>query len=143
NSDLKFATLVDRAAGFDAPWVATGHYARVRFDEDLDQYRLLRGADPGKDQSYFLFSLTQDQLAHALFPVGHFSKHDVRAVAQRLGLSVAAKPDSHEICFVPDGDTARFVERHAASVPQGGDIVDSSGRLMGRHHGLHRFTVGQ
>src|SRR5580765_6268291 len=92
NSDLKFATLVERAAGFDAAWVATGHYARVAFDEDSRRYRLLRGADPEKDQSYFLFSLTQDQLAHAMFPVGHLTKPEVRAVAARLGLLVADKP---------------------------------------------------
>jgi tRNA-specific 2-thiouridylase len=84
NSDLKFATLVERAAAFDAAWVATGHYARARFDEDARQYRLLRGVDPEKDQSYFLFSLTQDQLAHAVFPVGHLTKREVRTHAQAL-----------------------------------------------------------
>ncbi len=143
NADLKFATLVERAAGFDAAWVATGHYARVEFDEDRRRYRLLRGRDPDKDQSYFLFSLTQDQLAHALFPVGHLTKREVRAHAATLGLAVAAKPDSHEICFVPDGRAGDFVERHLAEDPAGGDIVDSSGRVVGRHHGLHRVTVGQ
>jgi tRNA-uridine 2-sulfurtransferase len=143
NADLKFATLVERAAGFDAAWVATGHYARVEFDEDTRRYRLLRGRDPDKDQSYFLFSLTQDQLAHALFPVGHLTKREVRAHAATLGLAVAAKPDSHEICFVPDGRAGDFVERHLAEDPAGGDIVDSSGRVVGRHHGLHRVTVGQ
>ena len=143
NADLKFATLVERAAGFDAAWVATGHYARVEFDEDTRRYRLLRGRDPDKDQSYFLFSLTQDQLAHALFPVGHLTKREVRAHAETLGLAVAAKPDSHEICFVPDGRVGDFVERHLSEDPAGGDIVDSSGRVVGRHHGLHRVTVGQ
>ena len=143
NSDLKFATLVDRAAAFDAAWVATGHYARVRFDEDRRQFVLIRGRDAGKDQSYFLFSLTQDQLSHAVFPVGHLTKPEVRTEANRLGLSVAEKPDSHEICFVPDGDTAGFVERHLEAAMPEGEIVDSGGRLMGRHRGLHRFTVGQ
>jgi tRNA-specific 2-thiouridylase len=143
NADLKFATLVDRAAGLDAAWVATGHYARVTFDEDAGRYRLLRGADPDKDQSYFLFSLTQDQLAHAVFPVGHLNKSEVRAEATRLGLAVADKPDSHEICFVPDGRQADFVERQLDTVPEGGDIVDSGGKTLGRHAGLHRFTVGQ
>jgi tRNA-specific 2-thiouridylase len=103
----------------------------------------LRGVDADKDQTYFLFTLTQDQLAHALFPVGHLTKAEVRAHAERLGLSVADKPDSHEICFVPDGNTARFVERHAAVVPAGGEIVDSSGQVLGEHHGVHHFTVGQ
>ena len=108
NADLKFATLVERAAGFDAAWVATGHYARVEFDEDRRRYRLLRGRDPDKDQSYFLFSLTQDQLAHALFPVGHLTKREVRAHAATLGLAVAAKPDSHEILLRPRRTGGRF-----------------------------------
>ncbi len=143
NADLKFATLAERAAGFDASAVATGHYARVRFDEDARTYRLLRSVDRDKDQSYFLFSLTQDQLAHAMFPVGHLTKPEVRAHAARLGLSVADKPDSHEICFVPDGDTAGFVERHAEVAPGEGEIVDSGGRHLGTHRGIHRYTVGQ
>lgn len=143
NADLKFATLAERAAGLDAAAVATGHYARVVFDEDLRRYRLLRGLDADKDQSYFLFTLTQDQLAHALFPVGHLTKPEVRAHAERLGLSVADKPDSQEICFVPDGNTARFVERHAPAVPAAGEIVDADGHVLGEHRGVHHFTVGQ
>jgi tRNA-specific 2-thiouridylase len=143
NADLKFAHLVERAAGLDAAAVATGHYARVLYDEDRREYRLLRGVDRDKDQSYFLFSLTQDQLARALFPVGHLTKTDVRAHAARLKLAVAGKPDSHEICFVPDGDPARFVERRLESAPADGEIVDTSGRVIGRHRGLHRYTVGQ
>jgi tRNA-uridine 2-sulfurtransferase len=143
NADLKFATLAERAAGLDAAAVATGHYARVEYDEDRRRYRLLRGVDHSKDQTYFLFTLTQDQLAHALFPVGHLNKTEVRQYAERLGLSVADKPDSHEICFVPDGDTAKFVERHTAAPPAAGDIVDAGGRVLGEHQGIHRFTVGQ
>jgi len=143
NADLKFATLAERAAGLDAAAVATGHYARVHYDEELRRYRLLRGVAGGKDQSYFLFTLTQDQLAHALFPVGHLSKPDVRAYAERLGLSVADKPDSHEICFVPDGNTATFVERQLAAAPPSGEIVNSDGQVLGEHGGLHHFTVGQ
>jgi tRNA-specific 2-thiouridylase len=143
NSDLKFAHLVERAAGFDAAWVATGHYAQVAFDEDRRGFKLLRSRDADKDQSYFLFSLTQDQLAHAVFPVGHLTKPEVRAHAARLGLAVAEKPDSHEICFVPDGDAAGFVERQMPDAPRAGSIVDSSGRVLGQHAGLHRFTVGQ
>jgi tRNA-specific 2-thiouridylase len=143
NADLKFAALADRAAAFDAAAVATGHYARVVFDEERRRYRLLRGLDRDKDQSYFLFSLSQDQLAHALFPVGHLTKAEVRAHAARRGLPVAAKPDSHEICFVPDGDTARFVERHLGAAMPEGELVDSAGRVMGRHKGVHHFTVGQ
>src|SRR5262249_37614932 len=145
-SDLKFATLVDRAAAYDAAFVATGHYAQVRFDEDTREYQLLRSADRDKDQTYFLFSLTQDQLAHAMFPVGHLSKPEVRAHALRLGLAVADKPDSHEICFVPDGDAGGFVERSlraADAAPATGAIVDTGGRVLGEHRGIHRFTVGQ
>jgi tRNA-specific 2-thiouridylase len=143
NADLKFAALVDRAAGFQAAAVATGHYARAQFDEERRQYRLLRSADPEKDQTYFLFTMTQEQLSHALFPVGHLTKTDVRAHAARLGLTVAAKPDSHEICFVPDGQAGEFVRRHRPALPADGEIVDSSGRVLGRHRGLHRYTVGQ
>jgi tRNA-specific 2-thiouridylase len=143
NADLKFATLAERAAGLDAAAVATGHYAQVRYDEDLRRYRLLRGVDANKDQSYFLFTLTQEQLAHALFPVGHLSKTDVRACAERLGLSVADKPDSHEICFVPDGNTARFVERQAVQPLPRGEVVTTDGQVLGEHGGIHHFTVGQ
>ena len=143
NADLKFATLVEKASAFDAVAVATGHYARVAFDEDLRRYRLRRGLDAGKDQSYFLFSLTQDQLARAAFPVGGLTKPEVREHARRLGLEVADKPDSHEICFVPDGDAGGFVERQLDGEDRSGDIVDSSGRVLGRHRGVHRLTVGQ
>ena len=145
NATLKFAHLLERAEALDAAAVATGHYARVLFDEDRRQYRLLRGVDQAKDQSYFLFSLSQAQLARAWFPVGHLTKADVRAHAARLGLTVASKPDSHEICFVPDGDAGGFVERRlgAEGAVLDGDIVDSAGSVVGRHRGLHRYTVGQ
>jgi len=143
NGDLKFATLVERAAGFDAGAVATGHYAQVGFDEDARRYQLRRGVDRDKDQSYFLFSLTQDQLAHAMFPIGHLTKHDVRTYAERRGLLTANKPDSHEICFVPDGDAAGFVGRRLPEGARDGEVVDSSGKVLGRHTGIHRYTVGQ
>ena len=141
NGDLKFATLAERAAGLGADFVATGHYARVVRDAATGRTLLKRGVDAGKDQSYFLFTLTQDQLSHALFPVGDLQKSEVRDQARALGLPVAEKQDSHEICFVPDGDQAAFVERHAA--PSAGTIADVSGRVIGRHGGVHRFTVGQ
>ncbi len=143
NADLKFSTLLERATGFDAAAVATGHYTQVRFDEETRRYRLLRGHDGEKDQSYFLFSLTQDQLARAMFPVGHLTKAEVRAHAHDHQLLVADKPDSHEICFVPDGDAGGFVERRLADADHSGEIVDSGGRVLGRHRGLHRLTVGQ
>ena len=142
NGDLKFATLVERAAGLGADFVATGHYARVEREGTNGPYRLLRGVDPNKDQSYFLFTLSQSQLAHALFPVGALEKPVVREVARELGLQVANKPDSHEICFVPDGDHAAFLARQGAA-PAEGSILDTEGRVVGSHRGIHRYTVGQ
>jgi tRNA-specific 2-thiouridylase len=142
NSDLKFATLLERARGLGAEQVATGHYARVERDGH-GRWRLKRSADPAKDQSYFLFSLTQEQLARAVFPVGDLKKPEVRAQARRLGLTVAEKPDSQEICFVPDGDYAAFVARQEPAAVRGGAIVDERGLTVGRHEGIHRFTVGQ
>ena len=142
NTDLKFATLLERAEGFGAEAVATGHYARVDRDPGTGCYRLRRGRDHLKDQSYFLFGLTQEQLARARFPVGELTKTEVRAHARELGLPVAEKPDSHEICFVPDGDYAAFVERRRPDL-EAGTITDTEGRTLGRHEGIHHFTVGQ
>jgi tRNA-specific 2-thiouridylase len=143
NSDLKFATLADRAAGFGAEAVATGHYARVERDLATGRYRLRRGVDGSKDQAYFLFSLTQDQLARAMFPVGDRPKDLVRDYARRLGLPVADKPDSQEICFIPDDDYAAFVTKRAPEADRPGAIVDEHGHVLGGHNGIHRFTVGQ
>ena len=142
NSDLKFATLLDRARGMAADHVATGHYARVGWDEARTRYVLERGVDRDKDQSYFLFSLTQDQLASALFPIGHLPKPEVRALARARGLSVADKPDSHELCFVPDQDHAAFIERELGT-RRSGLVTDRQGLVLGRHDGVYRFTVGQ
>jgi tRNA-uridine 2-sulfurtransferase len=141
NGDLKFATLAARAEALGASVVATGHYARVEQDAH-GTYALQRGSDPAKDQSYFLFTLTQSQLAHAVFPVGDLDKRTVRNRARDFGLPVAEKPDSHEICFVADGDHAGFLERHGAARGTG-DVRDVHGRVIGRHDGIHRFTVGQ
>jgi tRNA-specific 2-thiouridylase len=142
NGDLKFATLAARAGALNAEFVATGHYARVDLCPETGRYRLRRGLDPAKDQSYFLFTLDQEQLSHAMFPVGSLDKAAVRAHARELGLPVSEKPDSHEICFVPDGDHAAFLERHGAEVA-GGMIRGVDGAVMGHHDGVHRFTVGQ
>ena len=142
NGDLKFATLVERAAGFDAAFVATGHYARVERDGTSGRYRLLRGVDANKDQSYFLFTLTQAQLAYAMFPIGGLDKTAVRDHARQLGLTVAEKPDSHEICFVPDGDHAAFLARQGIAAQQG-EIRTADGQVIGHHDGVQRFTVGQ
>ena len=119
NSDLKFAELLDRATAYDAEQLATGHYARIVRD-DRGRYHLYRGADTSKDQTYFLFSLTQAQLGRAAFPVGHLDKDTVREHARRLNLHVTSKPDSQEICFVPDGDYAAFVERQAPEATRAG-----------------------
>jgi len=140
NSDMKFATLLDRARGLGSDYLATGHYARV--EQTDGRFLLKRSLDPEKDQSYFLFSLTQDQLAHAVFPVGTLTKPEVRAEAHRLGLMVADKADSQEICFVPDGDYAAFVESRATSVRTGA-IVNERGEQLATHAGVHRFTIGQ
>jgi tRNA-specific 2-thiouridylase len=121
--------------------VATGHYARIETDAQGLRH-LLRGVDPTKDQGYFLFGLTQAQLACAQFPVGALRKSDVRRMAESRGLPVADKPDSQEICFVPDGDYAAVVERRLPGRP-GGLTIDLEGRVLGRHEGVHRFTIGQ
>jgi tRNA-uridine 2-sulfurtransferase len=142
NADVKFSTLLERAIGFGADALATGHYARVDKIDD-GRHVLRRGADPTKDQTYFLFSLTQDQLARTFFPVGHLDKDAVRAHARRLQLRVAAKPDSQEICFVPDGDYAAFIERNAPELRRPGQLVNGAGEVVGGHEGVHRFTIGQ
>lgn len=140
NKDVKFNFLLKRARSLGAK-LATGHYARTEVDS-AGRHRLLRGADAGKDQSYFLFTLGQAELCDVLFPVGGLTKAEVRAVAERHALPTTHKPESMEICFVPDGDYAKFVEKVAG--PQTpGDIVDAAGRVLGTHQGIHRFTVGQ
>jgi tRNA-specific 2-thiouridylase len=141
NGDLKFASLVERGEGFGAEAVATGHYAQVDRDPASGRYRLKRGVDRAKDQSYFLFTLTQPQLARACFPVGALDKPAVREEARRLGLSVAEKHDSQEICFVAAGEHADFVQKRAA-LPAG-VVRDRDGRVLARHEGVHRFTIGQ
>ncbi|MDE3156964.1 MAG: tRNA 2-thiouridine(34) synthase MnmA [Acidobacteriota bacterium] len=143
NSDLKFATLVDRARGLDAAVVATGHYARVDREPASGRWQLRRGADAARDQSYFLFSLTQEQLAAAAFPIGALDKPAVRQYARERRLPVADKPDSQEICFVPGHDYASFVATRDPSVRRPGAIVTQEGAVLGRHEGVHRFTVGQ
>jgi len=149
NSHLKFDHLVRMAEEVSASHVATGHYARVVRDEPSGRYLLLKGRDAAKDQSYFLFGLAQEQLARTMFPLGERSKQEARAVARRHNLEVAEKAESQEICFVPDGDYAGFVDRHsaelcgAASGAEAGAIVDTAGRVRGQHGGVHRFTIGQ
>ena len=149
NSRLKFARLVTLARQVGAERVATGHYARVEYDQAARRFILKKGLDQSKDQSYFLFELTQNQLERACFPLGEMTKADVREAARKLGLGTAEKPESQEICFVPDGDYARFVEDYAThelhrSVGDGqGEIMTEGGEVVGEHFGLHRYTIGQ
>jgi tRNA-specific 2-thiouridylase len=142
NTEVKFASLVERTRALGIGHLATGHYARKDRDGS-GRFRLLKGQDTAKDQSYFLFGLTQEQLALALFPVGRLDKAEVRRLARERALPVADKAESQEICFVPDGDYAGFVEREGAGGDGSGPIVDIGGREIGRHGGVHRFTVGQ
>jgi tRNA-uridine 2-sulfurtransferase len=145
NSEVKFRTLLERAVALGADAVATGHYATIERIEDngATRWRLRRGVDRERDQAYFLFSLTQSQLARTLFPLGAMQKSEVRTIARQRRLPVAEKPESREICFVPDGDYASFVARRAATPPEPGLVVDARGHVLGRHEGIHRFTVGQ
>ncbi|MEE8509047.1 MAG: tRNA 2-thiouridine(34) synthase MnmA [Myxococcota bacterium] len=144
NSRFKFQYLLERAGVFGAAQVASGHYARIDVDPETGLRRLLRAADADKDQSYFLFELTQRQLAAVQFPLGELKKSEVRRIARRLGLATAEKPESQEICFVPDGDYAAAVERiRPGAAPGEGEVVDRDGAVLGRHAGVHRFTVGQ
>src|SRR4051812_23732997 len=149
NSRLKFASLDKLAVSLGCEKVATGHYARVEFDEAAKRYRLLRGRDLQKDQSYFLWELTQEQLSRALFPLGESSKSAARQAARENKLAVAEKKESQEICFVPDGDYAGFIDRYLAAeqqadrLPGSGEIVTSSGEVLGAHAGIHRYTIGQ
>jgi tRNA-specific 2-thiouridylase len=149
NSRLKFASLDRLAASLGCEKVATGHYARVAYDASTNRHRLLRGRNLQKDQSYFLWELTQDQLSRALFPLGEMSKPEVRDVARQHSLAVAEKQESQEICFVPDGDYAGFIDRYldaegeADRIPPAGDLVDSSGAVVGQHGGVHHYTIGQ
>lgn len=143
NIEVKFAALIDEADALGASHVATGHYARVESDAATGPFSLKRGVDPEKDQSFFLFALTQAHLARAVFPLGRWRKADVRQLARERALPVADKPESQEICFVGDGNYAAFVSRHAPDADRSGVIVDAGGRVLGRHDGAHHFTVGQ
>jgi len=150
NSRLKFASLDRLALSLGCEKVATGHYARIEFDAVNNRYKLLRGKNEQKDQSYFLWELTQAQLSRALFPLGEMSKPEARDAARKHGLNgVSEKKESQEICFVPDGNYAGFIDRYLEAenaterLPGTGEIVDTNGRVIGRHEGIHRYTIGQ
>ncbi|HXG64014.1 MAG TPA: tRNA 2-thiouridine(34) synthase MnmA [Blastocatellia bacterium] len=153
NTKLKFAKLVTMARQVGAERVATGHYARVEYNAESGRFILRKGRDLSKDQSYFLFEMTQKQLSHAVFPLGDMTKAEVREIAREMGLDTAEKPESQEICFVPDGNYARFVENYAryemgrteetAGALTPGEITTATGEVLGEHAGLHRYTIGQ
>jgi tRNA-specific 2-thiouridylase len=148
NNHLKFDQLLLVAQQIGADFLATGHYARVEFDEPTGRWLLKRPVDVAKDQTYFLFGLTQDQLSRTIFPLGEMTKPQVRELARSHGLALADKPDSQEICFVPGGDYKNFLnaylEEQGESLPDtAGELVTSDGRVIGEHGGIHNFTVGQ
>jgi tRNA-specific 2-thiouridylase len=148
NNHLKFDQLLIVAQQIGAEHVATGHYARVAFDEERGRWLLKRPADSSKDQTYFLFGLTQEQLSRTIFPLGDMTKPEVRELARHHGLALAEKPDSQEICFVPGGDYKRFIDAYLAEQGEAlpdtaGDLVTTSGEVIGEHGGIHNFTVGQ
>jgi tRNA-specific 2-thiouridylase len=148
NNHLKFEQLHVVARQIGAERVATGHYARVDFDEKTQRWLLKRPADHSKDQTYFLFGLTQEQLSRTLFPLGEMTKPEVRESARQHGLALAEKPDSQEICFVPGGDYKRFIDAYLAergdALPEtAGELVTTNGEVIGEHTGIHNFTVGQ
>jgi len=148
NNHLKFDQLLIVAQQIGADAVATGHYARVEFDDECGRWLLKRPADQSKDQTYFLFGLTQEQLSRTLFPLGGMTKPEVRELARKHGLALAEKPDSQEICFVPGGDYKNFLDAYLVeqgeSLPDtAGELVTTDGRVIGEHAGIHNFTVGQ
>jgi len=148
NNHLKFDQLLIVARQIGADAVATGHYARVEFDEQRARWLLKRPADLSKDQTYFLFGLTQDQLSRTLFPLGEMTKPEVRELARRHGLALAEKPDSQEICFVPGGDYKNFLDAYLAEQGEAlpdtaGELVTADGQVIGEHGGIHNYTVGQ
>lgn len=148
NTDVKFAPLLRMTRQIGAERLATGHYARIRYNEANGRHELLRARDDSKDQSYFLWGLTQEQLSHSEFPLGEFSKDEVRTLAREVKLPVAEKPESMELCFVPNGNYAQFIQAYSLErkIPVNnaeGDIVTEDGAVIGRHNGVHNYTIGQ
>ena len=143
NNFLKFRKLLRRAEELECKYVVTGHYARIEFDEQTGKYTLKKGADQSKDQSYVLYQMDQEQLSRTLMPLGGLTKKEVRALAEENGFVNAEKPDSEDICFVPDGDYAAMIERHLGRIFPEGDFVDPEGNVIGTHRGIIHYTVGQ
>lgn len=143
NCYLKFGKLLQRMRELQMDYVATGHYARVAYDEGAGRYLLKKGLDETKDQSYVLYMLTQEQLAHIRFPLGELTKEEVRRIARENGFINAGKRDSQDICFVPDGDYAKVIEAVTGEVSRPGEFVDRTGKVLGRHEGIIHYTIGQ
>jgi tRNA-specific 2-thiouridylase len=148
NHYIKFDRFLALAAGAGADYIATGHYARIHYNQATGRWELRRGRDAAKDQTYFLWGLKQEQMARTLFPLGELTKQEVRALAVELGVPVAHKNDSQEICFVPNGDYAAFIdayfeEKGIRREAVEGEVVAADGRVLGRHRGVHHFTIGQ
>ena len=143
NRRLKFGALYEKARELGCEKVATGHYARIAYSEKYGRRVLMRGRDLHKDQSYVLYGLTREQIERTLFPIGEMPKEEVRALAKEYGLLSAERKDSQDICFVPDGDYAAFLERYLGRTFEEGDFVDAEGNVLGRHRGIVRYTVGQ
>ncbi|MBA2132286.1 tRNA 2-thiouridine(34) synthase MnmA [Capillibacterium thermochitinicola] len=143
NRFVKWESLLTKALQLGADYIATGHYARIVYDQKTRRYLLKKAATSKKDQTYALYNLTQKQMARTLMPLGDYTKEEVRQIAAALGLRVAKKPDSQEICFIPDHDYGRFIEEHAPSTSGPGHFVDRQGRILGQHKGIIHYTVGQ
>ena len=140
---MKFGLMLDKALELGCEYVVSGHYARIRYDESTGRYLLYKAADRAKDQTYFLYCLTQHQLAHTRFPLGELTKDQVREIAQEEGLLNARKRDSQDICFIPDGDYPAFLRRFTGKEYPKGDFLDENGRIVGRHSGAVDYTIGQ
>jgi tRNA-specific 2-thiouridylase len=143
NRRIKFEELLRRAMALDAYYVATGHYARIEYDEERGRYLLKKSVTQAKDQTYALYTMTQYQLEHTLMPIGNYTKDQIRQIARELGLRTANKPDSQEICFVKDNDYARFVRERASKPIPSGYFVDTQGNILGKHKGIIHYTIGQ
>ncbi|MDD2446850.1 MAG: tRNA 2-thiouridine(34) synthase MnmA [Tissierellia bacterium] len=143
NKYIRFDKFIDKALGLGAESIATGHYAIIEKDEESNRYLMKKSADNRKDQTYFLHTLNQYQLAHTLFPLGGYKKDKVRQIAEEIGLNVHDKPDSEEICFIPDNDHGKFIEKRVPDKVVAGNFIDNEGNILGKHKGIVYYTIGQ
>lgn len=143
NRYIKFGLMAELMKEYDCSHLATGHYVRSEFDESIGRWVLKKGKDPKKDQSYFLWSLSQEQLSKTLFPLGEYVKSQVREMAKQEGIPCASNPESQDVCFIPDGDCAGFIQRFTGKQPVIGNFVDTEGKILGKHRGIAAYTVGQ